>query len=350
MSADGITVDNPVVDVSSTPVTEASVTSNIDPAVATSAQRTEYLIDLLTGAGNPTTTLTEPEATPPEIPAESTETSPVPEPAPVVEPGPDVPDKFKNMDGSINTDLLLKSYLYAEKKISEQGGQLSEVGQLRQMIEQLQAQVAEPQPGQAQPPVSGGLQSPGEEQFADIKEKFFEKFYDNPQDALSNLIETVIEKTLSPVLNPILARQQFDQDVAHWQREVDSVMAKYPDFNQLKDSITAVLAEKGESFLDTPGALESAYWIAKGKTAQPVPDIDALLKTPEVLARIKSDPEVQKAILSNFTQQVSAEPKPVVMGRTAGGTPPAAPPMEIKSTKDASKASAAYFAKIFGGG
>ena len=39
-----------------------------------------------------------------------------------------------------------------------------------------------------------------------------------------------------------------------------------------------------------------------------------MLKDPAIIARIKSNPEIQKLILSDYTQQVNADKKPIVMG------------------------------------
>ena len=85
-------------------------------------------------------------------------------------------------------DALVKSYTFAEKKISEQGGQISETAQLRQMIEQLQAQIAGPQAtGQVQDTAPATDEPPtlDAEQLEEIKQGFFDKFYEDPQGALS---------------------------------------------------------------------------------------------------------------------------------------------------------------------
>ena len=48
-----------------------------------------------------------------------------------------IPDKFKNADGSVNAESLLKSYVSLEQKLGEQGNQLGQVQTLQQKIEEL---------------------------------------------------------------------------------------------------------------------------------------------------------------------------------------------------------------------
>jgi ribosomal protein S16 len=252
----------------------------------------------------------------------------------------EIPDKFKNADGTPNVEAILKSYQYAEKKISEQGSMLSQAQQMQQTIVQLQQMLEQQQ--QNAMPINQEVHP--EIDLEAQKEEWFERFYDNPMEAIAELAQRSIE----PVISPYIQQAEYQQQVASWSQKVEQARASYNDFDLLQPRIVEIIEQRPE-LANIPDAIDIAYKIAKSDNVQEQPKIEDMLKSPEFLRELANNPEVKKQVLSTYSQNLQSEAKPPVMGSQQGGTPPATPPQEIKSIKDASKASASFFSRVFGG-
>lgn len=329
---------------------------NYDPMTATRADRVAAITQRLLGADQPAAEpATEPPATPVE-PAPAPEPDPVP--APAIEPRADVPDKFLLPDGSINP-AFVKSYQNME---SMYGRQAQQVNELTQAVINLQNQLLmremQPQTVTPEPP------APTPEQLAEANEKWLEGFYENPQKALQDVIAKAIKEQVMPITEPMQRDWEFQQSVQSFSKQLDELKGEFPDIDQYRPAMQEILGDSSlnfEAILESPGAMRTVYLMAKGQSAlkapepaptstpEPAKTTDELLKDPAFLSQITANPEVQRMILAGIQNQMKGEPKPPVVGAQAGGTAPAMEPVNIQSTKDANKASRAYFTKVFGG-
>lgn len=357
--AEEFIVDNPVIVPVVVPVAApaggepsppASLETNYDPATATRSQRVAAIAEMMTGPTAPTveTPAPEPEAAVPE------ETIPI-----VPKPRADIPDKFLLPTGEVNVEALVKSYQFAEQKISEQGQASStELAELRQSVMNLQAALIARGPNS--PDVPGAAPeppAPSEEEVAAANEAWLEKFYENPKAAMaemqSNLLKE-IKDSLEPIVQPITQQREYNTQVANYTAEVAALAGKYSDVDQFRGAMSDILAEGGEKLLNLDNVMEVVYFMAKGKApvasvAPATPLAPAVsLKDPLYLAQVAADPDVQKAVLGAYKAKTGAEPTPPVVGARATGVTPGMPPTEIRSTKDAARASKEYFKKVFG--
>jgi len=263
----------------------------------------------------------------------------------------EIPDKFKLPDGSINTEALLKSYIEAEKKISEQGTQLGQVSALQEELAQLKAMIEQAQkPPEAQPQQPP---QPTPEEIAKYNEQFMEQFYENPIEALgqmmSQMVNQAIQQNVNPMLQPIMQQFEQQQKVEQYSRQIEECRQKYQDFDTMLPAMQNLIQEKQEFFDKLPEgeAMEVAYHMAKSQQLKPP---EQLLQDPNFLQQVMQNETVKNSILKNYAQGVKQNQPPVVIGNQPAAVPPAAPPTEIKSTSDAKKAALSYFQRIFGGG
>ncbi|MBU7006308.1 hypothetical protein [Phosphitispora fastidiosa] len=304
----------------------------------------------------------------PAQPAQPVQTEPpaVPPSSPAT-PGPQdwtsqVPDKFKNPDGSVNVEALVKSYTHLEPKLTEQGRTISE---LTNKVQSFSQQPQQFQPGQdpqqmpGQQPWQQQPQQPSEpqitpEQVKEINEKFVESLLDpekNPVQALSQIIKDVV----TPMVAPVQEKIQYQDRLAEWNQKVDAFKANTSDFADLEADMTQIINEMGPYLATMPDPLQAAYDMAKGRkaqnfTPQPPPTLEEMLANPDNIEKIVQNPQVQQMILSQTAAQIQNGAPPVVMASQPGGTPPAAPSTPITNAKEATKAAAGFFSRFIGGG
>ncbi len=263
------------------------------------------------------------------------ETAPAPEPAQSAAQPEDltaqIPDKFKLPDGTINYAALVKSYNEAEKKISEQGQQLSALAQQWEDFQRrLNPQAAAPQQPQ---PLS-------EEQIKEINEQWMTQFYENPLAAIVQAVQMAVEPKIQPLAQYYEQQRQLEQ----WNRQIEQAQQTHPDFEQLLPEIQKVVEEQGNILAELPNAVEVAYNLAKARQVKPP---EQLLRDPAFRQRILQDEEIRNEILKAYAQQVKNGQPPVVIGNQPGQSP-ATPPLEIKTTSDAKKATLGFFSRIMG--
>ncbi len=260
-----------------------------------------------------------------------------------------IPDKFRNPDGTVNIQALAQSYSHAESKIGEQGNR---IGEYSKQIQELTARLKQMEDiGQQQQQSAHESEvAPMAEQVEFDSEAWFDRFYAQPVEALKELLQGTLEPRFKE-LEPVVQHFREEQERSFWANRVSQVQDKYPDFDQYREKAAEILREQPSGFLDLPNAIEAAYLMAKAqvldaeKAGQPT--LEQALKDPAFLSQLSQNPEIQKMVLKSYSEQVSGEPKPTMLGKQPGGVAPSAPPPEIRSTRDATKAFKAF---LMGGG
>ena len=298
------------------------------------------------------------------------------EPQPAAEPS----GEPKLLAGKFESpEKLEEAYTALEAKLGTQG---SEIGQLRrqqqefdQLREQLLYAANNPQPATNNPQAPAPPQSAEEIIQAEFgswdeekQEAFMTGLYTNGPEAMSEafkpLLNTAIEQMkaevgqfkteLSSQVEPIIADRQFNEKAQTFAEAGVAFAEQNPGFNELRPQIGAMLDADPElaEMLDAmppERAISMAYTLAKGMGAQRVenaPTVDDLLKDPGAQAKFAESDEVKNLVLQGHAQDIKNGRPPVVVGSQPGGTPPAVPPDEIKSTKDASRAAGRFFQSL----
>ena len=362
----------------------APVTPEITPAAPTPAapgtvpatpapHTTDMLQALLDGADPGSLGLTTPQpaapAAPPALPGQGQTPAPAaPTPA---GPGTEIPDKFRNPDGSINADTLMKSYVGMEKVLGDQGNRLGQMGQMQNELLQLrnivqQLNTAQPgQPGQTQapaaPPVEEAPKFPWEvELSAEEAEKAREEYFEDPLaaqgkrdqqtiKAMEHKMNQMLKNVLEP-LAPMVESHQHGQQVQTFTQQIDE-FKKVPgvasDFDALAPQMTQIVERYGSWLEGLPNPIEIVYSMAKGMVATapaaPPPTLEDMLKDPTSREKILADPSIQTEIAKGYVSRIASNAPPVVIGAQPGGVPPATPGESPKSARDAGKMFSKYW-------
>lgn len=321
-----------------------------NPAVEQGGDPTEGLTnpiyDML-GAGGETN-----EETVPETTEQEEESQTIVEPD-VTEPQVDthIPDKFKNPDGSVNVNALLKSYSSLESKLGEQGNELGQMQELQRQLDELTGLVqnqhtqAEPEPDEPQFT---------QEQVDEMNEQFLQEFYENPLQALGKLVTTVAQSTVQPIIEPIASEWQQSQQEAFWNQQVNELAEANPEEFELLQPIMSEITDSHSGIIESlpdESKLQYVYNQAKvvyaEQNKQKSPD--ELLNDPEFQKKILENESIKSQFLQNHAQSIKEGKPPVVISSKAGGQPPAAPSEEIKSISDATRAAKQFFLRKMGG-
>lgn len=170
------------------------------------------------------------EVAKPEVPELKTE----------LKPDVNVPDKFKNPDGSINVDSLLKSYGEAEKVVGRQLNVESQIKQLSEQNQQLQQALEQVKKAVPQPEPEPELTA---EQIAQMTPEQFQSHVDSK-------IESKFQA--------MLAKQELQQKIDASINEV----SQYAGAKELEPDIAKVL--QSNAFQSSPDAPKLAYYAALG--------------------------------------------------------------------------------------
>lgn len=285
-----------------------------------------------------------------------------------------IPDKFKNSDGSLNTESLMKSYIGMEKVLGEQGNKLGQMSQLQTQLQQLEevvqrvaaakfepVQKAEPegtsaaiqgQQDQQQGQQQGQQQQKGlldiENLPTEQKEKLLEEYYEDPLSFLSKtlsqqtkLIRESIVQSIAPAIAPVVEKYQADRELEMYNQQIAEFTAEgqHPDFHDLIPQMSEIVNKYGyESITKLPNPIEALYTMAKGMQpdASPLPTPEQLISNPEYRAKILSDPGIIAEIRKNYVQEVKNGSPPQVIGTQPGGTVPATASEKPRSVREAS--------------
>ena len=349
-------VDNPAPEVNPEPVQQPGAPETpAEPAPQTyepGDRSPELLAKLLDGA-EPGELFGQPAEPTPDTPPAPGNEPPQPIPAPEFQ----VPDKFKNPDGTLNTDALVKSYSGLEKKLGEQGQSLGQMQQLAEQNQQMQAyiqqvqQIAAAQPQPQQQLVDDTPKFPWEvEMTPEEKEAWQEKFYEDPiaaqaeRDkqtikAMEHRTQQMLQQALEP-FTPIVQQHQYQQQVNGFQEQIAQFTqdAQHADFFDLQPQMQQVIQKYGDSVVSLPNAVEVLYTMAKGMTEPPPapPTPEQMLQEPEYRQKILSDQSLRNEILKGYVEQVKQGQPPVTIGSQPGGAQVATPSEKPRSVREAS--------------
>jgi|GEM_PF-4051479 len=245
---------------------------------------------------------------------------------------------------------LEKAYITLEEKLGVQG---QELGALRQQAQQLQQlpQIIEQRVQSAMEAQAQKLQQQPltPEQKREINEELLDQFNEDPSGFLENWrkdIFTEVQGELKKQYEPLEQKVQHYDQMARWNQQVQQVMAKYPDYAQMVPAMQQVIEMHGNSLINAPNGVEMAYLMAKGMN-QP----ENLLQDQTIRQQIMSNQEIRNEIIADYMKQVrEGNAPPVVIGGQPAGASPTGAPTEIKTARDASKASLSIFQKFLGGG
>ncbi len=280
---------------------------------------------------------TDPPADPPADPYNVPSEEPGAEPPvePVEEPGIpqyEIPEKFAGK----TPEEVAKAYVELETLLGKHGVEKQQMQQqLRQMQQYVQymAHQQRQQTRQTQPQLTP-------EEVQTKNEEWLNWFYKDPISAL----ETVVQQRVSQVVQPLQQQVKYREHVEHYQQQVQQARGKWADFDQLMPVMREIIREQGAHLSNSPRAVETIYHIAKGRTAQEMQpqNPQQLVKDPKMREMFLNDESIKNEILKKYAQSVKEKQPPVTIGSQPGEIP-AAPPEEIKSTKDAKKASISFF-------
>lgn len=378
---DGKTAATPVVDNSmptASPVPAAPEPVTAAPATTPTAQPTpqfqpgdrspelfEALLNLPEGT-DPSTLFKSPETA---APAAATQPPTTPAPAPAAPPvtEPQIPDKFKNPDGTPNIAALVKSYTELERSYGEQGNKLGQMSQLQKELEQIKTLITQPQnPAQpAQPAAAPELEAPKfpwemeltpEEKEALEEERYADpEGYQNKRDQQTmKAMEYRMQQTLEQFqakLAPVIQERQQQEETRAYATRMAEFAQNNPDFEALKPEmrvISGLISQDALKAMEAAGtdSIQFLYNAAKSLKAPapaPVPTAEELITKPEYREKILADPNIKNEILKSQIQAVQNGAPPTVISGQPGGVPPAAPAERAGSVKEAGRFAAKFF-------
>ncbi len=283
------------------------------------------------------------------------------------EPRVDIPDKFKNPDGSVNMEALIKSYTDMESTYSR-ASQVEQFTKLQQTVIDLQQQIARQQ--QAQTQTSHPPQAPQptkEELEAQAKaeaDKFWEDYNEDPrtaitklvQDTVKNAVKSEVEPSVSQLaqkVEPIIQNAEYQARVEEYQTQIMEAKQARPDFDDMLPEMRKVIDEFGDVLRSRPDAVTMAYNLAKARQAesqQPAPTAPEPAKPPTVeemlndQEMVAQNPALKNLVLTQHMQEIKNNPAPPVIGANGGGIPPSTQPVDLKDIKSAKEALKAKYA------
>lgn len=265
-----------------------------------------------------------------------------------------IPDKFKNEDGSVNIEALAKSYLNIE---SLNGRRSQEIRDLTQKLEALEQKIAQSQSQEGRRTEENDGQGQGEETTTSnlTPEKFIDEFYDNPIETLKKFILSDIKGELSKELNslkeevlPVVQKHKQDEVRAKYNSMYAQTKEKYEDFAQLEPQIEQVLKDVGPAAINMDNPYEAAYQIVKNQIGNNNVSPDELMKDENFINQLLQNETIQQKVIQQL--KTNRDKIPVVIGSQTGGEPPATPPENITNTRDATKAAKNFFNRFLTGG
>ena len=326
----------------------------------------EALLNLPEGT-DPSTLFKSPETA---TPAAATQPPTTPAPAPAAPPvtEPQIPDKFKNPDGTPNIAALVKSYTELERAYGEQGNKLGQMSQLQQELQQLKTLIITQLQNPAQPAQPAAVSEPEAPKFPwemeltpEEKEAELEEYYKDPlaaqtkrdqmtMQAMEHRFKTMLEEKLAP-LAPAVETYQQQVEVQTYKNRLQEFAQANPDFGDYIPEIQAISKQISPAALK---AMEQAgqdsirflYDTAKSlkpPAAPPVPTVEELITKPEYRQKILSDPNIKNEILKSQIQAVQNGAPPTVISGQPGGVPPAAPAEHAGSVREAGRLAARFF-------
>jgi hypothetical protein len=278
-----------------------------------------------------------------------------------------IPDKFKNPDGTIKSEALLKSYVGMEKVLGEQGDRLGKTERQLQEFLQRAAQPPQPpvQPAQPAAPPAPAPEVPKfpweVEMTPEEREAALEEYYKDPlaaqakrdqqtMKAMEHRIGQTLEKVLSP-LAPVVERQEYEAEVGQYNKQLAQFAQANPDVQEMLPTMKKIAGMmNGEAIkaMEKAGQnpIKALYETAKAlykPEPAPAPTPEQLINDPNYREKILSDPNIKNEILKSQIAAVQTGAPPPVIGAQLGGMPPAAPTEHAGSAKEAGRMAAKFF-------
>ena len=318
--------------------------ANVTPAPVDAPSPPQMTAEAPAGAGEPTTRQSVLEFLQAKL--ATPEVQPVQPETPVVNPALQVPDKFLGPDGNVNTEALLKSYTENERKLTQQGQQLSSLQQMQQQQQQIQQQAQQQEP---QAPAAPEDLTP--EQLAEYNENYLNDFYETPIKAVSDIVNSIIQNNVLPQLEPLQKFLNDQQETERADQQFSDVVERYPDVENLKGEMMQAYEQNKDIVMQAENPFEMLYKLAKADTAM---SPEEMLQDPAFIQQASSNEQIRNAVISQYQQSLGVHKQtqmalPTVIGsRTPGGQTPNSPSAQIKSVKDAGAASKNYLARLLG--
>jgi hypothetical protein len=283
-----------------------------------------------------------------------------PIPAPVtdpISPANPLPDKFQGK----SPEEIVAIYQQLEQRLGQQG---QELGELRKFRQETEAKLTPPAPAAPEPPPAEPKPSP--EEIEKLNEKLLADFYENPSQTLESMAakmaEKIVEQKLGDFQKKLEPLEQAQAQQQAQQAEVAKIVetnqrrnsfiqevAKKSDFKDFQPAIAKMAAENPQLFdvLEQAGVnpVEYAYNSLKAEQAKTP---EQLLQDTDFRQKILADPNIRTEIIKGHAEAIKKGQPPVVIGSQPAGSPPAAPPIEIKSVRDGTKAAASFFQRFTG--
>ncbi len=143
------------------------------------------------------------------------------------------------------------------------------------------------------------------------------------------------------------------QENKDYQDQVDSITNQLMELNVQYPDVQTFLPQMEQFIQDynldgLPNAIEIAYKAIKGDLALREPQsVEDLLQDENFLRQAAQNETIRAEVLREHAAAIRGnQPPPLISGQS--GIPPAAPKEEIKSTRDAAKASLSFFNRILG--
>lgn len=316
------------------PAAPVSTEQVVDPRESMSLN--DYFTQQRSQASEP---VTPPTMDPGQVnPAQAAPTA-TPEPT---EPRIDIPDKFRNPDGSPNMEAILKSHSELEKVLGRQG---QELGQLRAMAEKGTNPAPETKP------------EPTPEELAAKEEAYAEEWFDAIQTGDFNKAMEVMEKRQQDKAEAQALQKQKDQEQA--MGYLDAIAQAFPEeaeanMPMIKEAFD-MMGDAGDVLYDAlasvginPAAavlslVKMGQATIKAPEAPKIPTLEEMLQDQTNVSKILQNPEIKKAILQNHMEEIKGNPTPPVIGNGPGGLPPSAQPVDLTNMKTAKEAFVAKY-------
>lgn len=235
-----------------------------------------------------------------------------------------------------------------------------ELLQQRQLNEQYQQQLLAFTAAQQtqQPAAQAPSNAMSPERRAEIDAEYMERQYESKLDAddwLESLpeiqaqrkerLDAIVNERVNQRVAPIEQREAEAQAQQELTSQITTLRETNPDFDTYASQISELLAASPE-LANLPNAIESLYYLAKGKSAQSAPTPEAMLNDASFQEKILNDPQLNQKFMQQYQQKMLQQNQnlPNMMGRNAGTqTPMSAGNAAPRSLKEASAAAAAYF-------
>lgn len=299
----------------------------------------------------------------------STEQNPEPAAEPMGEPEPsapatpewanNLPDKFKNADGTVNYESLANSYLNLEPELTRKS---TELAQLRQQMQGQPQQQPQQQPAQRAPQ---GQPEYSPEQMTQIGEQVLDGLLDPSKtlQTLSGIINMAVgealQNSIMPKIAPVLENYEHNQSVNEWSRQITQLAQANPDVEKLVPVMAEILDEPvigpngqpmtmqgpngpvpvttGDYLATMPNGVQMAYNLAKARQAQNLRSPEDMLKDSAFWTKAAEHPEIRKMVLTANAKEIytNNQKVPTVIGSTPAGAPPATPPTKPTNAQEA---------------